>query len=81
MEPSSPFANTAVPIIGQPQMIGASIVVTFTCPCEAKRAIHTMVGAPPAQCPACQKKWAVGAELKLGITQVVGGPVGPVVES
>ncbi len=73
MEPTSPFANANVPILGQPTLIGAIVVVTFICPCEARQAIQATVGAT-AQCPACKKRWAVNAEVKLGLGPAAGVP-------
>lgn len=73
MDSSSPFNQSAVPIIGAPQMVGVSLIVTFICPCEAKQAIQAVAGSA-VTCPKCKKQWTFEVQMKLNIVQVAGGP-------
>lgn len=75
MDPQSPFANphNALPIIGEPKVAGAMLLITIVCPCEGKVPIMGVAGSVYT-CTGCQKKWVVNAEVKMNM-QIAPVPV------
>lgn len=77
MNGDSPFANLppgnypppAIPIIGQPTIIGAVVAVTMACICDTHSPIVGIVGGV-FTCPTCKLQWGVGAEAKFAIQRV-----------
>lgn len=71
MEPNSPFNQpNNVPIIGQPNIAAATVVILLVCHCEQHVIIQATAGPTPIQCPACKNSWVVGAELNLNISAI-----------
>lgn len=70
MDPQSPFANpNALPIIGQPKMVGGVLVITIICTCEAHMPIQGIAGSV-FLCSSCQQHWLVQAEVKMAVAPV-----------
>lgn len=56
-----------VPIIGQPHIAAATVVILLVCNCEAHVAIQATAGPTPIVCPSCRNEWVVGAEINLNL--------------